>query len=213
MFTVGINGGPRKTGNTARLMESALKGTEDVGSTTELINLYGLNYKGCVSCLSCKREGGAYYGMCAIKDDLTKVLEKIRKADVLILGSPIYYGTVTGEMSSFLERLLFPHMDSGPDSSLFQGNLKAGFIYTMGMPRDRFDKYLRPFFEFTTGMMIREFGNLDILYSFDTILTVDHRYINADTRSEHELERMNAEFLTDRGKAHEIGERLATQLI
>ena len=204
MFTVGINGSPRKTGTTARLMESALKGTGDTGCDTELINLYDLNYKGCVSCLSCKRKGGLFYGSCAIKDDLTKVLEKIKKADVLILGSPIYYGTVTGEMSSFLERLLFPHMDSGPDSSLFQGNLKAGFIYTMGMPRDRFDKYLRQFFEFTSGMMIREFGNLDILYSFDTILTVDDRYINADTRPEHEVEQKNADILTERRKAYEF---------
>ena len=162
-------------------MESALKGAKDAGSNTELINLYGLNYKGCKSCLSCKRKGSAYYGRCAIKDELTNVLEKIRKADVLILGSPIYYGTVTGEMRSFLERLLFPYTGLWTDSSLFQGNLKAGFIYTMGMPRDRFDKYLRQFFEFTTGMMLREFGNLDILYSFDAILTVDHRCISRNS--------------------------------
>jgi multimeric flavodoxin WrbA len=214
MFTVGINGSPRKNGNTARLMESALKGTADAGSNTELINLYDLTYKGCVSCLSCKRKGGSYYGRCGIKDDLTKVLEKIGKADVLILGSPIYYGTATGEMRSFLERLLFPYMDyAGPDSSLFKGNLKAGFIYTMGMPRHRFDKYLRQFFEFSTDMISRELGNLDILYSFNTILTVDHRDITVETRSENEIERKKAEFLTDCKKAYEFGKKLATQLI
>jgi putative NADPH-quinone reductase len=213
MLTVGINGGPRKTGNTARLMERALKGAGDAGSNTELVNLYDLNYKGCVSCLRCKRKGGSYYGRCAIKDDLTKVLERIRKADVLILGSPIYYGTVTGEMRSFLERLLFPCMAyAGPDSSLFRGNLKAGFIYTMGMPRDRFDKYLRQFFEFSNEMISRDFGNLDILYSFETILTVDHR-VNIEARSAHELERKNAEFLAESRRAYEFGKRLATQLI
>jgi multimeric flavodoxin WrbA len=212
MFTVGINGSPRKAGNTARLMERALKGAGDAGSNTELINLYDLNYKGCVSCLRCKRKGGSYYGRCAIKDDLTKVLEKIRKADVLILGSPIYYGTATGEMRSFLERLLFPYTASaGTDSSLFQGNLKAGFIYTMGMPRDRFDKLLRQFFEFSKEMISRNFGSLDVLYSFDTILTIDHR-ANVETRSEQELERKNAEFLADCRKAYQFGKRLATQV-
>ena len=165
-----------------------------------------------MSCLRCKRKGGSYYGRCAIKDDLTKVLEKIRKADVLILGSPIYYGTATGEMRSFLERLLFPYTASaGTDSSLFQGNLKAGFIYTMGMPRDRFDKLLRQFFEFSKEMISRNFGSLDVLYSFDTILTIDHR-ANVETRSEQELERKNAEFLADCRKAYQFGKRLATQV-
>jgi putative NADPH-quinone reductase len=210
MLAVGINGSPRKTGNTARLMDMALRATGDAGSSTELINLYDLNYKGCVSCLRCKCKGDSYYGRCAIKDDLTKVLEKIRKAEVLILGSPIYYGTVTGEMRSFLERLLFPSMAyAGPDSSSFQRNLKAGFIYAMGMPRDRFDKYLRQFFEFSNDMISRDLGNLDVLYSFDTILTVDHKF-NVETRTECEIERRNAEFLADCTKAYEFGRRLAT---
>jgi multimeric flavodoxin WrbA len=210
-FTVGINGSPRTTGNTARLLESALKGTEDAGSNTELINLYDLTYKGCRSCLSCKREGSSCYGRCAIKDDLTKVLEKIRKADVLVLGSPVYYGTVTGEMRSFLERLLFPYMAyAGPDSSLFEGSVNAGFIYAMGMPRERFDEYFRQSFDLNNDMIRRDFGNLDILYSFDTILTADRRF-RVETQSEHELERKKAEFLADCRKAYELGKRLATQ--
>jgi multimeric flavodoxin WrbA len=214
MLTVGINGSPRKTGNTARLIEGALQGARDAGSNTELINLYDLDYKGCRSCLSCKRKESSYYGRCALKDDLAKVLEQIREADVLILGSPIYYGAVTGEMRSFLERLLFPYMDyAGPDSSLFQGNLKAGFIYTMGMPKDRFDKYFRPFFEFSNNMISRDFGNLDILYSFNTVLTVDHGDIKVETQPEHGRDGKNAGLLADRIKAYEFGKKLATQLI
>jgi multimeric flavodoxin WrbA len=212
MITIGINGSPRKTGNTARLIENALKGAEDVGSDTEIINLYDLDYKGCISCLSCKHKGSSYYGRCVIKDDLLKVYEKTRKADVLILGSPIYYGAMTGEMRSFLERLLFPYMDYvGPDPSLFQGNLKAGVIYTMGMPRDRFDKYCRQFFEFSNNMINRVFGNIDVLYSFDTILAVAHRDIKVETQTEHEIDRNNTEFLVDCRKAYDFGQKLAMQ--
>jgi multimeric flavodoxin WrbA len=213
MIAIGINGSPRKAGNTARLIKNALKGAEDVGSNTEIINLYDLDYKGCISCLSCKNKGSSYYGRCVIKDDLLKVLEKTSKADILILGSPIYYGAMTGEMRSFLERLLFPYMDyDGPDSSLFQGNLNAGVIYTMGMPRDRFDKYCKQFFEFSNNMINRVFGNIDVLYSFDTILTVDHRDVKVETRSEQELDRNNAEFLADCSKAYDFGKKLAMNL-
>ncbi len=50
------------------------------------------------------------YGKCAVKDGLRPVLKKVNEADVIILGSPIYFGTVTGEMRSFMERLFFPLM-------------------------------------------------------------------------------------------------------
>lgn len=213
MLAVGINGSPRKTGNTARLMESALEGAGDAGSTTELVNLYDLNYKGCVSCLGCKRRGGAWYGSCVIKDDLTAVLEKARMADVLLLGSPIYYGAMTGAMRSFLERLLFPYMDyAGPDSSLFRGDVKTGLIYTMGMPEERFEKYFREFFEFSNNMIGRDFGDLDVLYAFDRSLPIGQQDNNDETPSERERERRDAEILADREKAYALGNRLAMHI-
>src|SRR5208282_355434 len=98
----------RKTWNTAQLLEYALKGAESVGAETDIVHLYDLAYKGCTSCFSCKLVGGKSYGKCALKDELTPILEKILSADALILGSPIYVGTATGEMRAFLERLLYP---------------------------------------------------------------------------------------------------------
>ena len=111
MYVIGINGSPRKHGNTATLLEHALKGAESEGAETELVHLYDLEYTGCTSCFACKTLGGKSYGRCAVKDGLTPLLKKIEKdADAIILGSPIYFGTDTGMMRSFLERLIFPYL-------------------------------------------------------------------------------------------------------
>lgn len=68
-----------------------------------MAHLYDLDYKGCTSCFSCKLKDGKSYGKCAMLVDLTSVLERISGADAFILGSPVYIGTSTGEMRSFLE--------------------------------------------------------------------------------------------------------------
>jgi len=119
MKAIGINGSPRKKWNTATLLENALQGAGSQGAKTELVHLYDYNYKGCISCFACKKKTGKSYGKCAVKDGLTPVLKKVNEADVIILGSPIYFGTVTGEMRSFMERLFFPLMTyTDPPGSL-----------------------------------------------------------------------------------------------
>ena len=109
MKVMAVNGSPRKTWNTATLLKKALKGAASQGADTELIHLYDLNFNGCISCFACKIRGGKSYGRCAVKDGLAPILKKIEAADALILGSPIYFGNVSGEMRSFMERLLFPY--------------------------------------------------------------------------------------------------------
>ena len=66
----------------------ALEGAASQGAETELIHLYGLRYSGCISCFACKLKDGASYGNCAVKDELTPFLAKIKDADAVILGSP-----------------------------------------------------------------------------------------------------------------------------
>lgn len=93
-----VNGGPRKNWNTDTLLQKALEGAKSVGAQTETVHLYDLNYKGCTSCFACKRKNSKYVGHCAMKDDLSRVLEKVLESDVLFLGSPIYFGNVTGSV-------------------------------------------------------------------------------------------------------------------
>ncbi len=85
MKIYGINGSPRKNKNTATLLQKALEGVKEAAKDkeieTEIINLYDLNYTGCISCFACKRLGSNSYGKCAVKDNLQEVLEKVSQGD------------------------------------------------------------------------------------------------------------------------------------
>ena len=129
MKLIAINGSPRKEWNTATLVKKAVEGAESQMAKAELVNLYNLNYKGCISCFSCKEKGGKNYGRCAVKDSLTPIFRKIEEADALIFGSPIYLGSITGEMQSFLERLVFPYLTyTDPPETLFPKKIHTGLF-------------------------------------------------------------------------------------
>ncbi len=104
-----IDGGPRKKFNTASMLQKFAEGALSVRNDIEVktVRLYGLDYKGCMSCMACKLKGRAS-NICKYKDALTPILEEIAQADGLVLGSPIYFGNITGQMQAFLERLAFP---------------------------------------------------------------------------------------------------------
>ena len=104
-----IDGGPRKTFNTASMLQKFAEGAGSVSDQIEVktVRLYGLDYKGCMSCMACKIKGKAS-NVCKFKDALTPVLEEIAQADGLAMGSPIYFGQITGQLQAFLERLVFP---------------------------------------------------------------------------------------------------------
>ena len=103
---IAINGSPRKNWNTAQLLQHAVKRAQDAGASAEIVNLYSLNFKGCTSCFACKLKSRPH-GSCAMKDDLSPVLEKIKNADAIIFGSPIYFMNLSSGMIAFIERLFF----------------------------------------------------------------------------------------------------------
>ncbi|MEG0773557.1 flavodoxin family protein [Clostridium sp.] len=147
MKIIVINGSPRANWNTSTLLKKAVEGATSKGAEVEIINLYKLNYKGCIGCFSCKRKGSKSLYNCAIKDDLTSVFEKIKNADAVIFGSPVYFYDITGEMRSFLERLLFPSLPYDLDvieGTYFPKKLKTAFIYTMGAPEGMLTERLKP---------------------------------------------------------------------
>ena len=104
-----IDGGPRKAMNTAKMLRRFADGALSVSDQIEVntVRLYDINYKGCMSCMACKIKD-KMSNVCKFKDDLTPILEEIAQADGLVMGSPIYFGDVTGQMRTFLERLAFP---------------------------------------------------------------------------------------------------------
>ena len=91
MKLLAINGSPRRKRNTATILQSMVDGAMEAGAEATLVHLAGLHFRGCASCFGCKLLGGPSYGRCALKDDLTPVLDMAHEADVLVLGSPFYF--------------------------------------------------------------------------------------------------------------------------
>lgn len=208
MKILAFNGSPRKKWNTATLLQEALKGAE-----TELIHLYDLDYKGCKSCFACKKIGGPGYGKCTVNDDLKGVFQKVENSDAIILGSPIYFGTVSGEIRSFMERLMFPYLTyTKPPQSLFPKKINIGFIYTMNISKDD----VKPFsydvhFNLNEKVLNMLFGHCESVFSFDTYQFKDYSKVVSDrfNPDKKALQRKEV-FPEDCRKAFNMGVRFAS---
>lgn len=214
MRILAINGSPRKNKNTATLLSKALEGAASQGAETELIHLYDLNYKGCVSCFACKMKNGESYGKCALKDDLPPILEKAANADAIILGSPIYFASITGAMRSFLERFMFQYLvyDTAY-SSLFRKKVSTGFIYTMNVNNDRMkDSGYDELFKYLEMVMKRLFGSSESLIVNDTYQFDDYSKYVATLFDEKKKAKVREEqFPKDLQEAFNMGVRFARQ--
>ena len=215
MKVYAINGSPRKNKNTATLLQKALDGVKEAAKDkeveTEIINLYDLNYTGCKSCFACKRLGGKSYGKCAIKDDIYEVLEKVSQADGLIFGSPIYFGNITGQLMTFLERLIFPSLVYDKNySTIAPKKMPTAFIYTMNAPEEFMDKigYLSTFDKIESAIG-RMFTKPLVMYSNDTYQFDDYsKYESSAFSEEAKAEHRKIQFPIDCEKAFELGTNL-----
>lgn len=213
-----INGSPRKTWNTATILQNVLDGFAESrdDAITEMVHLYSLNYKGCVSCFECKRLGGPSYGRCAVRDELGELLPSILQADALVIGSPIYFGEVTGMMRAFLERLLFPcFVYDKEHSSIAPKKIRTAFVYTMNVPRERMERMNYP--ERLAPMesyIGRCFGSAPrLLHVCDTYQFKDYSRYKMEVFSEAEKARQRElEFPIDCRKARELGAALAADV-
>lgn len=97
MKIVGINGSPRKKGNTQALLKVAMESSKirDM-KLIQLVDYKILPCDGCGACWETKK--------CPIDDDLEKVINELVKSDAIIIGSPVYYGTVSAQMKAFIDR-------------------------------------------------------------------------------------------------------------
>lgn len=211
MKVIGINGSPRKQWNTATLVAKALEGATAQRANTELFHLYDLNFKGCISCFACKTRGGKSYGKCVLNDDLAPILEKIASADALVIGSPIYFGTVTGETRSFIERLLFPYLTyTVPYGTLFPKKIKTGLIYTMNVPEKVSKEYgYEQIFNTSERYMQMLLGSAETLCAFDTCQVDDYSKFVIESFDPAHKARRRAEILPlECDRAFTLGKRL-----
>ena len=212
-----INGGPRKNFNTAMMLKEAARGAQDTGAEVEYVNLYDINYKGCISCLICKRKGVEQQGLCFYKDDLRPILEKCLNADAVIIGSPVYHSYPTGMMRSFLERFMFPahtymiDRENGGLKRVLNRTLPTALIFTMNATQEQFKQHHYDTVLGDNEASLRAvFGYCETLYAFDTFQYTDYSKYDCDLfNPEHKAKMRDTQFPKDLKKAYEMGRKLA----
>jgi multimeric flavodoxin WrbA len=176
MKVIGIDGSPRKNGNTEKLLRKVLAGAEAAGGGTEYLKLADLAINYCLGCGSCRASGE-----CVIQDDMDHVVESIQQSDVIVLGSPVYAWQVSGNTKVFMDRicrLLTPKYESR-----LNGPKKIAFVYTQGNPdASLFTPYFDyqekvfPFLGFTLAGRVNAAGTRakeDILTQEETLVKAE----------------------------------------
>ncbi|MDN5312463.1 MAG: hypothetical protein PWQ68_1436 [Thermoanaerobacteraceae bacterium] len=104
MYILSINGSPRgRDSNTDRMLQPFLAGARDAGATTDVIYVVDLDIRDCRGCFTCWTKTP---GRCILHDDMKGVLEQIKKADILVLATPLYHFGMTAHLKRLLERTL-----------------------------------------------------------------------------------------------------------
>jgi len=100
-MVIGISGSPRKGGNTEFLLSEALGVARERGFQTERILCSELNVRFCKDCGSCAKGKP-----CPEEDDMPSVLDVLERADGVIVASPVYFGSVTGQLKAVFDRTI-----------------------------------------------------------------------------------------------------------
>lgn len=176
---VAINASPRTSWNTGSLVREAAKGAESEGAEVTVFDLYKLDkFTGCISCFGCKLP--EHQGICVYKDGLTNVLEKIRNADGLIIGTPNYLGDVSAAFRSLYERLVFQSLTYKIEPRSYnQQSIPVLFIMTSNCSEDYYDrigydKMLENYKNTLSGMV----GPTKVMVCGDTLQVNDYGKYN-----------------------------------
>ncbi|MDR2530731.1 MAG: flavodoxin family protein [Oscillospiraceae bacterium] len=208
MKVLAILGAGNKTRNTATMLRSAFDGAMSVpGAEGELLSLFDLTFKGCVGCHACKLLDEKHFARCALKDDLTPVLAKAIEADVILIGSPMYFNDVTGATRSFLERLFFPAITYNKDRTpTYPKRARVGWVFTMNAPGD----FYTEFFKGLVGSTSWIIGDAEYAIAYGTQQFEDYSKYAATMFDVETVKRRHLEqFPEDCKTAFEMGKRLA----
>lgn len=97
-----LNGSPRKNGNTSALVKAFREGAESAGHSVTEFWLEGMNINGCRGCCA---GGKNPESPCVQKDDMEQIYPAYKEADVVVLASPLYYWTISGQLKCAFDRL------------------------------------------------------------------------------------------------------------
>jgi len=207
---VAINASPRTTWNTSSLVRETAKGAEKEGAEVKIFDLYKLEkFTGCISCFGCKLP--EHQGVCIYKDGLAPVLEEIRNADGLIIGTPNYLGDVSAAFRSLYERLIFQSLTYKiepqnynkrriPVLVIMTSNCSEEFYSQIG-----YDKMLESYQNTLNGMV----GPTKVMISGDTLQVNDYsKYDWTMFDPEAKKKRHDEVFPDDMNKAFMLGSEM-----
>ena len=200
---IAVNAGPRKGWNTDTLINKAIEGAESAGAEVKRYDLFRLEkYTGCISCFGCKKE--KCKGHCICRDGLTPVLDDIRTADGLIIGSPNYLGELTASFRALYERLVFQNLTYSMNPMCCNENMiPVLLIMTSNAPDYGYQALLQNYQQ----TMSRFVGPTEVLVSGDTQQLKDYSktdwpwYFNAEVK----YIRHETVFPEECRKAYEMG--------
>ena len=208
---IAINASPRATWNTSSLVREAAKGAESEGAEVKIFDLYKLEkFTGCISCFGCKLP--EHQGVCVYKDGLAPVLEEIRSADGLIIGTPNYLGDVSAAFSSLYERLIFQSLSYKTEPRSYNEHLiPVLLIMTSNCSEDfysqiGYDKMLENYQNTLSGMV----GPTKVMVCGDTLQVSDYSKYNW-TMFDSEAKRVRHEeiFPENMKKAFSLGAEMS----
>jgi len=116
-----ICGSPRKNGNTEFMLKSCMNNLSKAGINSELILLAEKNLKPCIACMEC-RKGKP---VCSIKDDFESIFKKMIESDIIITGTPVYFGSATAQIKTLMDRAGYVSRGNG---NLFSRKIGAPIV-------------------------------------------------------------------------------------
>ena len=122
-----LMGSPREEGNSAVLAKQVAAGAEATGAGVESFYLHGMNIQPCTACDACREETGKD---CVIDDDMQTLYPKLRRADAVVIASPIYWFTVSAQTKLFMDRW-YALGGPGEEYAAFEGK-RIGIVLTYG---------------------------------------------------------------------------------
>ena len=137
---------------------------------------------------------------------------RIISSDVLLLGSPVYLGNITGEMKSFIERLIFANLSyDSMERTNFTGVIQTGFVYTMGLPHDMLESFgYQYIFENNKNYLQLLNGHSEYMISSDCYQFDDYsKYAASNFDEKHKAEVREKQFPADCQNAFGMGRKLA----
>jgi len=118
-----VNGSPRKNGNSVMLAEQVAAGAKAAGAQVESFVLHSMNILPCNACDACQETQD-----CTIQDDMQILYPKLRRADAIVIASPIYWFTISAQTKLFIDRW---YALEGPQGNALAGK-RVGIVLTYG---------------------------------------------------------------------------------